>query len=66
MAKIKVEVEVPKEYCNEFPYCSECYRTLLGDWFCRRFSADCGELEFDKNTHLVKRCDECKQAEVEE
>lgn len=65
MPKIKVEVEVPKEYCNEFPYCSECYRTW-GGWFCKRFSDECGELEYDKNTHMVKRCDECIQAEVEE
>lgn len=66
MPKIKVEIEVPNsEYCNvKDVYCPMHESNVWGDCHCSLF--DC-ELETDANNgYYCKRCDKCKQAEVED
>lgn len=63
MAKIKVEV--PEQYCDNKRYCPMYYTDNYGISRCSAF--DNCELEMDKeNGYYCKRCDKCKQAEVEE
>ena len=66
MAKIRVEIEVPSgEYCDDADegFCPLFERNLWGECFCLLFG---DELEIDKeNDYSCKRCDKCKQAEVE-
>lgn len=63
MAKIKVEIEVPRDDCGNCRLLDECgccllfdkelnHRTVLDDW---GFTDD-----------IVDYCEECKQAEVKE
>ena len=64
MAKIKVEIEVPSgEYCeNEDTTCPMCLEGNWGMCYCALFRDD---LETDaNNSYYCKRCDKCKQAEV--
>lgn len=67
MAKIRVEIEVPdSEYCDDVDdgYFPMCKRNMWGEYHCFLFG---NELETDKeNDYSCIRCDECKQAEVEE
>lgn len=66
MAKIKVEIEVPSgNYCDDVKdvCCPMCECDIWGECHCLLFGC---ELETDaKNVYYCKRCDKCKQAEVE-
>ena len=56
MAKIKVEIEVPKDCrdCEHFDFNLEvCY--IFND-----------EVFYDDDKYIYERCDKCKQAEVED
>lgn len=65
MTKIRAEIDViDSNYCeNEDTTCPMC---LVGDWgqyYCALFD---NVLEIDEeNHHYCKRCEKCKQAEVE-
>lgn len=64
MPKIKVEIEVPYgEYCHDCKYCG-CGE----DRYCILFDKELKAkiLNYDWGIILPYRCDECKQAEVEE
>lgn len=66
MPKIRVEVEVPDgNYCDCVDdYCPLCECNIWGEGYCYLFGCD---LEMDKeNGYYRKRCDKCKQAEVED
>lgn len=56
MAKIKVEIEVPRDCrdCEHFDFYSEV---------CNLFNYD---VFYDDYKDIYERCDECKQAEVKE
>ena len=63
MAKIKVEIEVPRDDCgncrllDEFGCC-----LLFGKELNHREALD----DWGFNDDIVERCDECKQAEVKD
>lgn len=63
MAKIKVEIEVPNgEYCDCSVFCPLLENDDFGQFWCPLY----GDLEVDNdNGYHIKRCDKCKQAEVE-
>ena len=63
MAKIRVETEVPSDkYCERVDnVCPMCFEHEWGDYRCVLFDND---LKIDDNNHCCIRCDECKQAEV--
>lgn len=66
MSKIKVELEVMNsEYCDSTDgACKLCMEDGQGVYYCALFDTD---LEIDeKNNCFCKRCEQCKQAEVEE
>ena len=66
MRKIRVEIEVPYgKYCdNEDTICPMCLEGNWGKCYCVLFGSD---LEIDEeNQWYCIRCNECKQAEVEE
>lgn len=66
MPKIRVEAEVPDgKYCeSEDNVCPMCLEGNWGICYCCLFNVD---LEMDEeHSHYCKRCDECKQAEVED
>ena len=67
MPKIKVELEVPdRKYCdNEDTTCPMCLAGNWGKWYCALFDTDL-DIESGADYNYCKRCDECKQAEVEE
>lgn len=65
MPKIRVELEViDSKYCDDgYTICPMC---LVGDWrryHCAIFGND---LEIDLDNGFCIRCEQCKQAEVEE
>lgn len=64
MTKIKVEINVPnKDYCeNADNVCSMCLEGNWGKCYCCLFDID---LEIDDIYCYCKRCEKCKQAEVE-
>lgn len=64
MPKIRVEIEVPEKYCdvwdNKCPFYTvdkwgDCYCTLFND-----------RIMLENERYYSERCDECKQAEVED
>ena len=63
MPKIKVEIEVPDgKYCDSIDaVCPMCFDGEWGTFRCALFN---GELEIDDNYPRIIRCEECKQAEV--
>ena len=69
MAKIRAEIEVPDDkYCDTIDnVCPMLQNRILGGWYCCLFDVD---LETDRDSgngyYPCIRCDECKQAEVEE
>lgn len=66
MTKIRAEIDViDSNYCeNEDTICPMCSMVNWGHYRCTLFDSD---LEIDKeNHHYFKRCEKCKQAEVEE
>ena len=64
MAKIRVEFEVPSDkYCDtEDTLCPVCMEGFSGIWYCAIFDDN---LEIDSDSGYCKRCDKCKQAEVQ-
>lgn len=66
MTKIRAEIDViDSNYCeNEDTTCPMCSMVNWGQYYCALFDSD---LEMDEeNHHYFKRCEKCKQAEVEE
>lgn len=66
MPKIRVEIEVDKEYCDRGDnICPTCRDGFMGVRLCALFGVALDN-ELTDNGYRSKRCDECKQAEVEE
>lgn len=65
MAKIRVEVEVPEQYCDKSPYCPMCQDVFMGVKRCALFGVAL-EKKFTNNGYYCERCDECKEAEVKD
>lgn len=66
MAKIRVETEVPdSKYCDKNPYCPMCQDVFMGVKRCALFGVAL-EKVFTNSGYHCERCDECKQAEVED
>ena len=65
MAKIRVEIEVPNgQYCDYGEICQLLENEQFGQSWCPLY---CDNLEVDMdNGYYLKRCDKCKQAEVED
>lgn len=62
MPKIRVEIEVDKEYCDNI--CPMCREGFMGVSLCALFGVALDD-ELTDNGYRSKRCDECKQAEIE-
>lgn len=63
MPKIKVEIEVPDEYCDHYDNICPMYQDNRIASYCVAFRH---ELEEDREYfYYCKRLPECKQAEVE-
>ena len=56
MAKIKIEIEVPKD-------CRDCEYFDFNLEVCNIFNDD---VFYDKDKDIYERCNECKQAEIED
>lgn len=67
MAKIKVEIEaLDDKYCDTIDsVCPMCREGFMGVRLCALFGVALDN-ELTDNSYRSKRCDECKQAEVEE
>lgn len=65
MPKIKVEIEVPDEYCDKNALCPAFYHDEWG-YHCLIFDTYDDNLELDRQIFAHKRCEQCKQAEVKE
>lgn len=64
MPKIKVEIEVDKDYCEGYFDCPMLDRDKYGVFSCLLFPYS--DLSLDKVEHKHKRCAKCKQAEVKD
>lgn len=65
MTKIRVELEVPKKYCDRYDnFCPMLFIGNYGVCCCAAFG-NC-ELEEDRKNGYSIRCEQCKQAEVKE
>lgn len=57
MARIRVEIDVPKDDCQDCNYYDAC------TWCCKIFG---DYLFFDDEKNIVMRCYDCKNSEVKE
>lgn len=66
MAKIKVEIEVPDgEYCDGDDTCSLLEKGCFGQYWCSFYGDELDIDRIDTWEYRCKRCDKCKQAEVQ-
>lgn len=66
MARIKAEIEVPDgKYCDKEDVCPMYTEGFMGVRLCTLFGVVLDN-ELTDNGYRSKRCEQCKQAEVEE